>query len=75
MMLTQPKGPTDLRTAPLPAHNYVGEFQGLAGLPAAAGSLPCSPWRHPRPRTARPTSSSPGSGQAGRHPPSLATAV
>jgi Neuraminidase (sialidase) len=25
-------GPTDLRTAPLPAHNYVGEYQGLAGL-------------------------------------------
>jgi hypothetical protein len=26
-------GPTDLRTAPLPAHNYVGEYQGLAALP------------------------------------------
>lgn len=26
-------GPTDLRTAPLPAHNYVGEYQGLADLP------------------------------------------
>jgi hypothetical protein len=26
-------GPTDLRTAPLPFHNYVGEYQGLAGLP------------------------------------------
>jgi hypothetical protein len=25
-------GPTDLRTAPLPRHNYVGEYQGLAGL-------------------------------------------
>ncbi|MFN0281194.1 MAG: sialidase family protein [Kineosporiaceae bacterium] len=25
-------GPTDLRTAPLPAHNYVGEYQGLAPL-------------------------------------------
>jgi hypothetical protein len=25
-------GPTDLRTAPLPAHNYVGEYQGLARL-------------------------------------------
>lgn len=25
--------PTDLRTAPLPAHNYVGEYQGLAALP------------------------------------------
>jgi hypothetical protein len=25
-------GPTDLRTAPLPAHNYVGEYQGLAAL-------------------------------------------
>jgi len=26
-------GPTNLRTAPLPAHNYVGEYQGLAALP------------------------------------------
>jgi hypothetical protein len=25
-------GPTDLRTAPLPGHNYVGEYQGLAPL-------------------------------------------
>jgi hypothetical protein len=25
--------PTDLRTAPLPAHNYAGEYQGLAALP------------------------------------------
>jgi hypothetical protein len=25
-------GPTDLRTAPLPHHNYVGEYQGLAPL-------------------------------------------
>ena len=25
-------GPTDLRTAPLPGHNYVGEYQGLAAL-------------------------------------------
>jgi hypothetical protein len=25
-------GPTDLRTAPLPHHNYVGEYQGLAAL-------------------------------------------
>jgi hypothetical protein len=25
-------GPTDLRTAPLAAHNHVGEYQGLAGL-------------------------------------------
>jgi hypothetical protein len=25
-------GPTNLRTAPLPAHNYVGEYQGLAAL-------------------------------------------
>ena len=25
-------GPTDLQTAPLPGHNYVGEYQGLAGL-------------------------------------------
>lgn len=38
-------GPTDLHTAPLPAHNYVGEYQGLAGLPrgrgfAAAFTLP-----------------------------------
>ena len=35
-------GPTDLRTAPLQAHNYVGEYQGLAGLPgefAAAFTL------------------------------------
>jgi hypothetical protein len=30
-------GPTDLRTAPLPAHNYVGEYQGLAGLPRGRG--------------------------------------
>ena len=30
---THVAGPTDLRTAPLPAHNYVGEYQGLAGLP------------------------------------------
>jgi hypothetical protein len=29
---THVAGPTDLRTAPLPAHNYVGEYQGLAGL-------------------------------------------
>ena len=26
-------GPTDLRTAPLPAHNYVGEYQGLTAPP------------------------------------------
>jgi hypothetical protein len=26
-------GPTNLRTAPLPEHNYVGEYQGLAALP------------------------------------------
>ena len=26
-------GPTDLRTAPLPGHNYVGEYQGLAAFP------------------------------------------
>jgi hypothetical protein len=25
-------GPTDLRSAPLPAHNFVGEYQGLAPL-------------------------------------------
>jgi hypothetical protein len=30
-------GPTNLRTAPLPAHNYVGEYQGLAGLPRGRG--------------------------------------
>jgi BNR repeat-like domain len=30
-------GPTDLHTAPLPAHNYVGEYQGLAGLPRGRG--------------------------------------
>jgi hypothetical protein len=30
---THVAGPTDLRTAPLPAHNYVGEYQGLAALP------------------------------------------
>lgn len=30
-------GPTDLRTAPLPAHNYVGEYQGLAGLSPGRG--------------------------------------
>jgi hypothetical protein len=30
-------GPTDLRTAPLPAHNFVGEYQGLAGLPRGRG--------------------------------------
>jgi hypothetical protein len=30
-------GPTDLRTAPLPGHNYVGEYQGLAGLPRGRG--------------------------------------
>jgi hypothetical protein len=29
---THVAGPTDLRTAPLPEHNYVGEYQGLAGL-------------------------------------------
>lgn len=40
---THVAGPTDLRTAPLPAHNYVGEYQGLAGLRrgfAAAFTLP-----------------------------------
>jgi hypothetical protein len=26
-------GLTNLRSAPLPAHNYVGEYQGLAALP------------------------------------------
>jgi hypothetical protein len=29
---THVAGPTDLRTAPLPRHNYVGEYQGLATL-------------------------------------------
>jgi hypothetical protein len=29
---THVAGPTDLRTAPMPAHNYVGEYQGLAAL-------------------------------------------
>jgi hypothetical protein len=29
---THVAGPTDLRTAPMPEHNYVGEYQGLAGL-------------------------------------------
>jgi hypothetical protein len=29
---THVAGPTDLRTAPLPAHNFVGEYQGLAAL-------------------------------------------
>jgi hypothetical protein len=38
MVLTQPKGPTDLRTAPLPAHNYVGEYQGLAGRAGPVGT-------------------------------------
>jgi hypothetical protein len=40
---THVAGPTDLRTAPLPQHNYVGEYQGLAGLRrgfAAAFTLP-----------------------------------
>jgi len=40
---THVAGPTDLQTAPLPAHNYVGEYQGLAGLRrgfAAAFTLP-----------------------------------
>jgi hypothetical protein len=40
---THVAGPTDLRTAPLPAHNYVGEYQGLAGLRtgfAASFTLP-----------------------------------
>jgi hypothetical protein len=30
-------GPTDLRTAPLPLHNYVGEYQGLAGMARGRG--------------------------------------
>ena len=30
-------GPTDLRTAPLPTHGFVGEYQGLAGLPSGRG--------------------------------------
>jgi hypothetical protein len=54
-------GPTDLRTALLPAHNYVGEYQGLAVLPGRA-SPGSSPWPRRRPGTDRPTSSSPGSG-------------
>ncbi len=29
---THVAGPTDLRTAPLPRHNYVGEYQGLGAL-------------------------------------------
>jgi hypothetical protein len=29
---THVAGPTDLRTAPLAAHNHVGEYQGLAAL-------------------------------------------
>jgi Neuraminidase (sialidase) len=29
---THVAGPTDLRTAPLPTHGFVGEYQGLAGL-------------------------------------------
>jgi hypothetical protein len=41
---THVAGPTDLRTAPLPQHNYVGEYQGLAALRgrgfAAAFTLP-----------------------------------
>ena len=45
-------GPTDLRTAPLPAHNYVGEYQGLARLGrrgfAAAFTL-ASPHAHDGP--------------------------
>ena len=31
---THVAGPTDLRTAPLQAHNYVGEYQGLAATPS-----------------------------------------
>jgi hypothetical protein len=34
---THVAGPTNLRTAPLPAHNFVGEYQGLAGLPRGRG--------------------------------------
>jgi len=34
---THVAGPTDLRTAPLPGHNFVGEYQGLAGLPRGRG--------------------------------------
>jgi hypothetical protein len=30
-------GPTDLRTAPLPAHAFVGEYQGLAAFPRGGG--------------------------------------
>ena len=34
---THVAGPTDLRTAPLPVHNYIGEYQGLAGMPRGRG--------------------------------------
>jgi hypothetical protein len=34
---THVAGPTNLRTAPLPAHNFVGEYQGLAGLARGRG--------------------------------------
>jgi hypothetical protein len=34
---THVAGPTNLRTAPLQAHNFVGEYQGLAGLPRGRG--------------------------------------
>ena len=34
---THVAGPTNLRTAPLPAHIFVGEYQGLAGLPRGSG--------------------------------------
>jgi hypothetical protein len=40
---THVAGPTDLQTSPLPVQNYVGEYQGLAGLRsgfAAAFTLP-----------------------------------
>jgi len=32
-------GPSDLRTAPLAAHNRVGEYQGLAALPAGFAAI------------------------------------
>jgi hypothetical protein len=53
------RGPAGLRTAPLPAHNYVGEYQGLAALPGRGFRGDLSPWPRRRPGTGRPASSSP----------------
>jgi hypothetical protein len=36
---THVAGPTDLRTAPLAAHNRVGEYQGLAALPSGFAAI------------------------------------